>query len=119
MHGANTAPQENLPELTRLRFIVGGQHGVNFFFVLSGFILTYRHHDWFDGGVRDGFEGGPPLVHGLFVLGTVAASVLCYRFVEVPWRRRLRGTVGADTLDTPAAAAPAASLQSQPRPALP
>ena len=79
LHGANTAPQENLPELTSLRFIaafavlvlhyrdlfgplpdallraiVGGQYGVTFFFVLSGFILTYRYHDWFDGGVRDG-----------------------------------------------------------------
>jgi peptidoglycan/LPS O-acetylase OafA/YrhL len=62
---------------------------------------------------------GTPIVHGLFLLGTVAASVLCYRFIEVPWRRRLRGTGAADTLDTSAAAAPAAPLQPQPRPALP
>lgn len=33
------------------RGIVGGQHGVTFFFVLSGFILTWRYHDWFEGGV--------------------------------------------------------------------
>jgi peptidoglycan/LPS O-acetylase OafA/YrhL len=64
-------------------------------------------------------EAGTPAVHGLFLLGTVAASVLCYRFIEVPWRRRLRGTAGADTLDATADAASAAPLQPQPRPALP
>ncbi len=36
-----------------LRGIVGGQHGVTFFFVLSGFILTWRYHDWFAGGVDE------------------------------------------------------------------
>ena len=36
------------------RAIVGGQYGVTFFFILSGFILTYRYHDWFAGGVTDG-----------------------------------------------------------------
>jgi peptidoglycan/LPS O-acetylase OafA/YrhL len=61
-------------------------------------------------------EAGTPAVHLLFLLGTVAASVLCYRFIEVPWRRRLRGT---DTPDPAAAAASAASLHSQPRPVLP
>jgi peptidoglycan/LPS O-acetylase OafA/YrhL len=34
-----------------LQLIVGGQFGVTFFFVLSGFILTYRYRDWFAGGV--------------------------------------------------------------------
>lgn len=34
---------------------------------------------------------GTPLVHAAALLVTVGASVLCYRFVEVPWRRRLRG----------------------------
>ncbi|MBL0919225.1 MAG: acyltransferase [Hydrogenophaga sp.] len=34
---------------------------------------------------------GTPLVHAAALLATVGASVLCYRFVEVPWRRRLRG----------------------------
>ena len=44
--------------------------------------------------LRMGFLGslGTPLVHALFLLGTVAASVFFYRVVEVPWRRRLRGT---------------------------
>jgi peptidoglycan/LPS O-acetylase OafA/YrhL len=36
-----------------LRGIVGGQYGVTFFFVLSGFILGYRYHGWFAGGVVD------------------------------------------------------------------
>ena len=34
-----------------LRAIVGGQFGVTFFFVLSGFILTYRYREWFGRGV--------------------------------------------------------------------
>ena len=34
-----------------LRAIVGGQFGVTFFFVLSGFILTYRYREWFARGV--------------------------------------------------------------------
>ena len=34
---------------------------------------------------------GTPLVHAGFLLGTVGVSLLCYRYVEVPWRRRLRG----------------------------
>lgn len=36
-----------------MRAIVGGQYGVTFFFILSGFILTYRYHGWFAAGVRD------------------------------------------------------------------
>jgi peptidoglycan/LPS O-acetylase OafA/YrhL len=42
-----------LPEGLR-RALVGGQYGVTFFFVLSGFILTYNYHDWFRAGVQDG-----------------------------------------------------------------
>lgn len=34
---------------------------------------------------------GTPVVHGLVLLATVGASLLCYRYVEVPWRDRLRG----------------------------
>ncbi len=36
-----------------LRAIVGGQYGVTFFFILSGFILTYRYREWFAAGVGD------------------------------------------------------------------
>ena len=74
---AGSAPQ--LPALTSLRFfaafailvlhyrdllgplppwvlkgVIGGQYGVTFFFVLSGFILTYNYHGWFSAGVSDG-----------------------------------------------------------------
>jgi peptidoglycan/LPS O-acetylase OafA/YrhL len=34
---------------------------------------------------------GTPSVHALALVATVAASVACYRYVEVPWRQRLRG----------------------------
>ena len=33
-----------------------------------------------------------PAVHAVFLLATVGASLLCYRYVEVPWRDRLRGS---------------------------
>jgi len=47
--------------------------------------------------LRMGYLGdaGTPGVHLLFLLGTVAASVLCHRFIEVPWRERLRGAAPA------------------------
>jgi peptidoglycan/LPS O-acetylase OafA/YrhL len=35
-----------------LKALVGGQYGVTFFFVLSGFILTYNYQGWFGGGVQ-------------------------------------------------------------------
>ncbi len=34
-----------------MRGIIGGQYGVTFFFVLSGFILVYQYRDWFAQGV--------------------------------------------------------------------
>jgi peptidoglycan/LPS O-acetylase OafA/YrhL len=73
-----TTDREMLPALTSLRFfaafavvllhyrdllgpippeilkaMIGGQYGVTFFFVLSGFILTYNYHDWFSAGVNE------------------------------------------------------------------
>jgi peptidoglycan/LPS O-acetylase OafA/YrhL len=75
---AKTPPAEHLSAITSLRFVaalavlvlhyrdllgtlpawvmrglVGGQYGVTFFFILSGFILTYRYHSWFSAGVVD------------------------------------------------------------------
>jgi len=43
--------------------------------------------------LRMGYLGplGTPAVHALFLIGTVAASVVCYRLIELPWRQRLRG----------------------------
>jgi peptidoglycan/LPS O-acetylase OafA/YrhL len=35
-----------------MRGLVGGQYGVTFFFILSGFILTYRYKNWFANGVN-------------------------------------------------------------------
>jgi peptidoglycan/LPS O-acetylase OafA/YrhL len=54
-----------------------------------------------------GFLGhlGTPAVHALFLVGTVGASVLCYRIVEVPWRRRLRGAGPRTVASSPACAA--------------
>ena len=40
-----------LPPLV-LKAAIGGQYGVTFFFVLSGFILTYNYHGWFAAGVE-------------------------------------------------------------------
>jgi peptidoglycan/LPS O-acetylase OafA/YrhL len=39
---------------------------------------------------------GTPLVHAAALVATVLLSVLCYRFVEVPWRQRLRGNPSHD-----------------------
>lgn len=36
-----------------MRGVIGGQYGVTFFFILSGFILTYRYEEWFAHGVAD------------------------------------------------------------------
>ena len=40
-----------------MRGIVGGQYGVTFFFILSGFILTHRYQGWFAGGVSESRYG--------------------------------------------------------------
>lgn len=55
--------------------------------------------------LRMGFLGayGTPLVHVAFLLMTVAASLLVYRHVEVPWRQRLRGEPGGAAAASPVA----------------
>lgn len=40
-------------------------------------------------------NAGTPFVHSLFLIGTLALSVACYRWIEVPWRQRLRGAPSA------------------------
>lgn len=111
---ATSAPSE-LTELTSLRFvaalavlvlhyrdflgplpgwvmrgIVGGQYGVTFFFILSGFILTYRYHDWFAAGVGDaGFWR--------FLRLRVARLYPVYLFgllLDTPWHLIERAQVG-------------------------
>jgi len=54
--------------------------------------------------LRMGYLGdlASPAVHALFLLATVGAAVLCYRWVELPWRQRLRGA--GTPLAAPAAA---------------
>ena len=47
-------------------------------------------------------DAGTPFVHGLFLIGTVALSVVCYRWIEVPWRQRLRGAPWAAAAVAPA-----------------
>ena len=34
-----------------MTFLVSGQYGVTFFFILSGFILTYNYESWFGNAV--------------------------------------------------------------------
>ena len=43
--------------------------------------------------LRLGYLGrwSTPGVHAFLMLVTLAASYLCYRYVEIPWRERLRG----------------------------
>jgi peptidoglycan/LPS O-acetylase OafA/YrhL len=36
-----------------LKLIVGGQYGVTFFFILSGFILTYNYTPWFTSDIQE------------------------------------------------------------------
>jgi peptidoglycan/LPS O-acetylase OafA/YrhL len=50
--------------------------------------------------LRLGYLGNlaTPAVHALFMVATVGASVLCYRFIELPWRARLRGPQHASPL---------------------
>jgi peptidoglycan/LPS O-acetylase OafA/YrhL len=53
----------------------------------------YMIHWPFTTVIRMGYLGtwSTPLVHGVCLLATVGLSILCYRFIEVPCRLRLRG----------------------------
>ena len=84
-----------------LRAIVGGQFGVTFFFVLSGFILTYRYRDWFVGGVsRQGYRQFLRLrlarIYPVYVLGLL---------LDTPWHLLERAQVGQLGAEAPTFAA--------------
>jgi peptidoglycan/LPS O-acetylase OafA/YrhL len=119
-------PAAQLPALTSLRFIaalavvvlhyrdllgplpgwlmhaiVGGQFGVTFFFVLSGFILTYRYRDWFAGGVaatdyRRFQRFRLARIYPVYVLGLL---------LDTPWHLLERAWAGQLAADGPTFAA--------------
>ncbi|MDO9433805.1 acyltransferase [Hydrogenophaga sp.] len=78
-----------LPEGVR-QVIVGGQFGVTFFFVLSGFILTYRYREWFADGVSDArfwwFQR--------FRLARIYPVYLLGLLLDTPWHLLERASVG-------------------------
>ena len=84
-----------------LRAIVGGQFGVTFFFVLSGFILTYRYRDWFAGGVVKGsywrFQR--------FRLARIYPVYLLGLLLDTPWHLIERAQAGQLVAEAPTFAA--------------
>jgi peptidoglycan/LPS O-acetylase OafA/YrhL len=73
-----------------MKGVIGGQYGVTFFFVLSGFILTYRYGDWFEGGVTESrywlFQRFRfARIYPVFVLGLL---------LDTPWHLAERARVG-------------------------
>jgi peptidoglycan/LPS O-acetylase OafA/YrhL len=74
-----------------LRGIVGGQYGVTFFFILSGFILTYRYQDWFEGGV----QAGDYWRFQRFRFARIYPIYLLGLLMDTPWHLWERGHAGA------------------------
>ena len=84
-----------------LQVIVGGQFGVTFFFVLSGFILTYRYRAWFAAGVGKGsywcFQRFRfARIYPVYVLGLL---------LDTPWHLLERAQVGQLAAEAPTFAA--------------
>lgn len=84
-----------------LQAIVGGQFGVTFFFVLSGFILTYRYRDWFASGVSRGsywrFQRFRfARIYPVYVLGLL---------LDTPWHLIERAQAGQLATEAPTFAA--------------
>lgn len=112
---ASPSPVTQLPELTSLRFfaafavlalhyrdllgplptwmlkaLIGGQYGVTFFFVLSGFILTWNYHGWFSAGVQPGgywrfMRLRLARIYPIYVVGLL---------LDTPWHLIERASVG-------------------------
>ncbi len=84
-----------------LRAIVGGQFGVTFFFVLSGFILIYRYRNWFAAGVAKGsywrFQRFRlARIYPIYVLGLL---------LDTPWHLLERAQAGQLAAEAPTFAA--------------
>ena len=84
-----------------LRAMVGGQFGVTFFFVLSGFILTYRYRDWFACGVTPtGYRHFQRFrlarIYPVYVLGLL---------LDTPWHLLERAQAGQLAAEAPTFAA--------------
>jgi peptidoglycan/LPS O-acetylase OafA/YrhL len=84
-----------------LQAIVGGQFGVTFFFVLSGFILTYRYRDWFASDVsRSGYWRFQRFrlarIYPVYVLGLL---------LDTPWHLLERAQAGQLVAEGPTFAA--------------
>jgi peptidoglycan/LPS O-acetylase OafA/YrhL len=84
-----------------LQAIVGGQFGVTFFFVLSGFILSYRYREWFAAGVDKGsywrFQRFRfARIYPVYVLGLL---------LDTPWHLIERAQAGQLVAEAPTFAA--------------
>lgn len=84
-----------------VQVIVGGQFGVTFFFVLSGFILTYRYRDWFANGVsRAGYWR-----FQRFRLARIYPVYLLGLLLDTPWHLLERAQAGQLAAEAPTFAA--------------
>ena len=73
-----------------LKALIGGQYGVTFFFVLSGFILTWNYHGWFGAGVAPGgywrfMRLRLARIYPIYVVGLL---------LDTPWHLIERANVG-------------------------
>lgn len=67
-----------------------GHSGVGFFFLLSGFILTYTYHRRFDGAtawsaVREFYAARIARIYPVHLIATVFAAIVLWRFGGTTW----------------------------------